>query len=57
MKALRSIFWMLALSLALGLAIGTCVRRDAEAPARYIGSAETRHADAGGPVRPARAGL
>lgn len=38
MKALRSIFWMLVLSLAVGLAIGTCVRRGSEAPARYIGS-------------------
>lgn len=40
MKVLRSLVWMLALSLALGLAIGTCVRRQAEAPARYIGSVE-----------------
>ncbi|MBW2313341.1 MAG: hypothetical protein JRH10_04045 [Deltaproteobacteria bacterium] len=34
---LKTWLWMLALSLAVGLAIGTCVRRDAEQPATFIG--------------------
>jgi len=36
---LKTWLWMLALSLAVGLAIGTCVRRDAERPATFIGGA------------------
>ena len=36
---LKTWLWMLALSLAVGLAIGTCVRRDAERPHTFIGSA------------------
>lgn len=36
---LKTWLWMLALSLAIGLAIGTCVRRDAEQPATFIGGA------------------
>jgi hypothetical protein len=45
---------MMALSLGLGLAIGTCVRRDAEAPVRYIGASdrESPAAGAGSASRP-----
>ena len=50
MKALlRTWLWMLALSLAAGLAIGTCVRREAERPVIYMGSAPD------GPRRPSYA--
>jgi hypothetical protein len=47
-RLLRAWLWMLLVSLAIGLAIGTCVRREAEGPARYIGQAT--------PEAPARRG-
>jgi len=37
-RFLKSFLSALVLSLLLGIAIGTCVRRQAEAPARFIGS-------------------
>lgn len=44
---LKTWLWMLALSLAVGLAIGTCVRRESERPATYIGEASPTRLDAG----------
>ncbi len=46
MKALRSLLLMMGLSLAFGLVLGTCVRRGAEAPVRYIGEREAPGASA-----------
>jgi len=39
-RLLRTWLWMLALSLVIGLSLGTCVRRQVEQPARYIGALE-----------------
>lgn len=36
-RLLRAWLWMLIASLAFGLALGTCVRREAERPETYIG--------------------
>ena len=43
---LKTWLWMLALSLAVGLAIGTCVRRESERPATYIGDASPARREA-----------
>jgi len=45
-RLLTTWLWLLGLALALGLAIGTCVRREAERPATYIGDAPTERLDA-----------
>jgi len=47
---MRSVLWMLGLSLALGLALGTCIRREAEAPARYLGAIEGNRVVASDPA-------
>jgi hypothetical protein len=57
-RLLSTWLWMLGLSLALGLAVGTCVRREAERPATFIGGAPAaRPGPAAAVARPDAAGV